>query len=138
MTQYGRPIQDITVSGWVTQSGGTTNLYATLDEVPVPDHTDYVETSAPPGNNEYEVKVSALGDPEVSSLHRVRYWRRFVGESPVQLSLRLMQGTTEISTLSDQGLDIEWGFVTWGLTAAQADAITDYTDLRVEFVASQV
>lgn len=138
MTQYGRPMQDITRVGWVTQSGGTTNLYATLDEEVLPDHSDYVESPAPPGTNEYEVKLSPLGDPDMSGLHRVRYWRRFVGDTQTQLSLRLMQGTTQISTLSDQGVDCEWGIVSWLLSAAQADAITDYTDLRVEFVATQV
>lgn len=138
MPQYGRPAQDITRTGWVTESGGTTNLYASIDEEVYPDHSNYVESPAPPGTNEYEVKLSPLGDPEVSTLHHIRYWRRSVGDAQVNLSLRLMQGVTEIATLSDQGVDIEWGFVQWALTSAQADAITDYTDLRVEFVATQV
>lgn len=39
--QIIRPNGDITITGWTTNLGGTTNLYATLDEVGV-DDSDYV------------------------------------------------------------------------------------------------
>lgn len=36
------PNVDISVTGWTTQAGGTSNLYATLDEVDADDDADYV------------------------------------------------------------------------------------------------
>lgn len=39
--QYIRPASDLIITGWTTQIGGTTNLYATLDEA-IEDDADYI------------------------------------------------------------------------------------------------
>lgn len=42
--QYLRPVMDIAMTGWQDQSGGTTNLYGAIDEIPAND-ADFITVS---------------------------------------------------------------------------------------------
>jgi len=60
--QIARPIADVALGTWTTQSGGTTNLYATLDE-DTPDDADYVRSAIDASNDVLRVSLTALNEP---------------------------------------------------------------------------
>lgn len=140
MPQFARPSSDITVTGWTTDTGGTTNLWAAIDEATPFSDADYVKSPTPPGTNEYETKLSAVTDPNASTGHVMRWRRRKqpTGSAQINLTVRLLQGTTQITSQADNDLGTSFADTSYTLSAAEADSITDYSDLRLEFVAAQV
>jgi len=60
--QIARPIADLAAGGWTTQSGGTTNLYAVLDE-DTPDDADYVRSAVNATNDVLRVSLTSLQQP---------------------------------------------------------------------------
>jgi hypothetical protein len=120
--QFARPDADITDADWLPSTGS--DLYAVLDESAA-DDGDYIYTST--DNSEFEVQLSSVSDPGVSTDH---YLRIRVANIPSGKSLTttLMQGASQIAQWVEAGplsgtLEYELG--------TDADAITDYTDLRV-------
>ena len=132
--QKGNPDADVTTNSWTNELGGTTNLYASIDEAEANDG-DYI--SSPTVNNGstsyYECSLEPLSDPLSSSSHIVRYrLGRASGSGSVTITVSLRQGaSTEIASWQHTSPST----VTYAqtLTAGQADAITDYGDLRLRF-----
>ena len=124
-----RPTADITVGSWVPSTGST--LYGVLDEAS-PDDGDNATLA---GTGTMEVKFAPGLDPNVSYGHTVRY--RVQGDGARQWVARLVQGTTVISTDATR-TPPSGGYTTysWTLTDAEANAITDYTDLRLRITVS--
>lgn len=58
---YARPASDISAGSWTNEVGGTTNLYASIDEV-VANDTDYIQSAVVPSNDTVELALSTL-DP---------------------------------------------------------------------------
>jgi len=57
---YARPDADVSLGGWTTDTGGTTNLFAVLDESTAND-ADYIKSSGPiPSNDTVEVELTTL------------------------------------------------------------------------------
>jgi hypothetical protein len=52
------------------------------------------------------------------------------------LTVKLMQGTTVIASWTHLNVTGTWTQQNQTLTSAQANAITDYTDLRLQFIAT--
>ena len=134
MPQFARPDSDITTTNW-TRSSGSSDFYTYIDEVTA-DNGDYVQTQTT--GSGLEVKLSAVTDPVSSSSHiiRVRNWM-VGGAAGEQRTILLLQGGTTIATLITGTLARTVGTqnnIT--LTGAQADAITDYSDLRLRFTAT--
>jgi len=75
-----------------------------------------------------ELKFGSLTDPSTDSDHYIRY--RIKGT----VTIRLMCGASEITNWVHSGVSTETTF-SQTLTAPQAAAITDYTDLRLKFEA---
>ena len=142
MTQFARPSADTVRTGWTDQAGGTSSVFTTIDEV-VADDSDFIRTAAPPGANEYETLLTAVTDPAVSTGHVMR-WRRgkvglaLGGAATINLTVRLLQGAGQIVSRSDPAIPEAFTDTSYTLTAGEADSITDYADLRLEFVAAQV
>jgi len=131
MAQFGRPASDITVGSW-----GSTPLWPKLDEAS-PDDGDLISTTAAATTG--EVKLSAVNDPNSSAGHVVRLRARATGSGAAERlnTWGLYQGTTAIVTLNSSITRGSFNNYTISLTAVQADAITDYSDLRVRFTAAQ-
>ena len=134
MAQFARPSSDVTTTNW-TRSSGTNAYYTYIDEV-TPDNADYVQTQT--ANSGFEVLLSAVDDPQSNTGHiiRVRNWMVGSGAGE-QRTILLLQGTTTIATLITGTLSRTVGTqnnIT--LTTAQADAITDYSNLRLRFTAT--
>lgn len=133
MAQFARPDSDVTNTG--------TNGFGAIDEI-TPSDADFWW-----GDNntaeELEVGLSNVTDPTISSGHIFRYRIAKTNAGTVDgtgnavtVTARLMQGTTEIAADTAKTADGTWTEYSLTLTGGQTDAITDYTDLRLEFVTS--
>ena len=126
MAQYARPDSDITFSNW-------TGSYTAIDEASY-DDGDYIQ-GANNNNGSAEVGLSDVADPVSSSDHvlRFRAWQQNNTKNR-QLTAYLFQGTTQIASYACGNLvkDTPTAY-SYTLTGAEADSITDYTDLWLRF-----
>jgi hypothetical protein len=126
--QLVRPISDITVGGWTTAP-----LWSKIDEVSA-DDTDFITSTGSAVADVSEVLIGSLSDPASSTGHKVRYrYQKDTGVGTVNLTVRLMQGTTEIASWTHTNIANGWTTVEQTLTSGQADSITNYADLRLRF-----
>lgn len=134
MAQFARPDGNITQTSF---TGG----FAEIDEVS-PSDSDFAYGA---NNTAAELEVSLLNvvDPQASTGHTFRYRIAKVNNgvlsdtgNAVTITARLMQGTTQIATDTARTCTGTWTTYTFTLSAAEADAITNYDDLRLEFVTS--
>ena len=140
MTQYARPDSDVSDGSWVNQAGNNTNLYQSIDESGGEDDSDYViSTDDSSASDTMEVGLSNISDPQGSSSHVVRY--RAKGSDPSgfygipSLTVSLRQGTgTEIASSTNSSLTTSFADYNFTLSTSEANAITDYSDLRLRFV----
>jgi len=126
MAQYGRPTSDISVGSW-----GTSPLWDKVDDVTPDDATTQIQTGANPSNQTAEVKFSAVTDPVSSNGHIARV-RAYTTKS-CTLAWSIYQGATLIANCGTITLAGSYTDYSYTLSTAQADAITDYSDLRVRF-----
>ncbi|TWT49012.1 hypothetical protein KOR42_39280 [Thalassoglobus neptunius] len=135
MTQTARPTSDITVNDWTRQDGAGFSLYTTIDEV-TPSDSDYVQSSDSV-NDHCEFALDALDDPMVASGHvlRCRYKKSSSGGNSRDLRFALYQGATQIASRTDIAISDAWTTELLTLSAGEANAITDYSDLRVRLEA---
>lgn len=139
MPQFGRPSADTVRTAWTDEAGGIVDIYTGIDEVTAED-VEYIKTPTPPGSNEFETLLTSVTDP-VSSTGHVMRWRRRKqpsGGAQINLTVRLVQGVTQITSQADNNLPTTFTDTSYTLLAAEADAITNYSDLRLEFTAAQV
>ena len=131
-TQTARPASDIDITSavGVPTPGVGSGVYADLA---ANDDSHYAEIS---NGGDVEVKLGALIDPLSSTEHTVTYRAEYGGGATSgSLNVELRQGTTVIASWTDT-LTGSFGTFTHTLTDEEADAITDYTALRVRFAAS--
>ena len=145
MAQFGRPSADTLRDNWTTDSGGTTNLYQTIDESTASD-ADYIKTGAAPTNDVYVTALSTLEDPVSSSGHvvRFRYSKDAASGAQIDLTVQLRQGYTNESSLGTliastavTNISNSWTDGSFTLSGAEADSITNYGSLYLRFVANQ-
>lgn len=140
MPQFARPSADTVRTAWTEDDSTTDTLWEEINESS-PSDADYIKTPAPPGTNEYETLLTSVTDPVSSSGHIMRWRRRkqpASGSADINLTVRLMQGGTQIVSRADNAIPGSFTDTSYTLSAGEADAITDYADLRLEFVAAQV
>jgi len=147
MPQFARPDADLVDGNWVKSTGGNVDLFSMVDEASF-DDADYIESGLAPSSDACALRLSDVEDPQSSSSHVVR-WRHgkdVAGGAQIDLTVQLRQGYVNEST---QGTLIagvtranltggSWTADSFTLSGAEADAITDYTDLAIRLVASQV
>jgi hypothetical protein len=128
---FGRPASDV-ITGW---SGTATPHWDKLDETVI-DDSDSIRTGFAAGAETEEIKLSPVAVPPSRTGHILRV-RAATENSANTLSYELRQGTTVIAStahslprLSNKSTD------NFTLTTAQANAITDYSDLRVRLTAN--
>lgn len=146
MAQFGRPSTDTTRDNWETEAGGTTNIYQQIDETFAND-SDYIRTVVAPTNDVFVTKLTTLEDPLASTGHvvRYRYAKSAASGAQINLTVELRQGY--VSEASQGTLIASWSHTNISetlttaaqtLSGAEADAITNYTDLYLRFVGNQV
>lgn len=122
------PIADISDGAWVPSGAG--ELYEQLDETPSSD-ADYISTES---LSVCEVRLAVAGDPSVSTGHIVRYRAR--GDGATDLVVKLMEGATQIATWTETNVPAVVTAFSHTLSDVEADAISDYSDLRLRFEAA--
>jgi len=130
------PNADVTDGSWLNELGNNTNLYASIDEIAAND-TDYIESPAlSSGNSDTcEIALTASGDPQRSFGHKFAYRYQALGVATMNLTVRLIQGTTIIASNTHNSVGGTLVNSELTLSAAEADSITDYSDLRLRFTA---
>jgi len=145
--QLSRPNADTTVDNWTDFAGGTTAIYATLDDL-VGDTSadaDGIQSQLSPTSDVYVAPLSTTVDPSVSSGYvlRYRYGKSAAGGQQVNLTVQLIKdyvsegtpGTVIASAVhTDIGVFPIAGTLT--LSEAECDAITDHAALSVRFLAN--
>ena len=121
------PVSDVSAGGWTASSGS--DLYAMVDESSASD-SDYILTDS---ESSCTLALAAGSDPGVSTGHILRY-RLLAGSGSVTATLK--QSTTTIASFGPHTLTGAAQDFAQTLSAGEADSITDYSALRVEFTAS--
>jgi len=146
MPQFGRPSTDTTRDNWEEDDGTTTAIFDQIDEVAA-DDGDYIRTGLTPTSDVYVTKLTTLEDPVSSANHivRFRYGKDAAGGDPIDLTVQLRQGYVSegtpgtliatVATLTD--IPSGWTAGSYTLSAGEADAITDYTNLYLRFIANK-
>jgi len=128
--QFGRPSADVSTGSYTP-----TPLWQQLDEATADDDTTVVDSANNPGETDgtgFEVALGSIPDPQSSSGHAVRVRaRRNGGARTITLNWRLYQGTTAVISAKSLTLTDSYQTSTYTLSGAEADAISDYSDLRV-------
>lgn len=141
-TQYARPDQDISKENWDDAAGGDNDniLYDEINESTQND-SNYATSgslSLLDTTETWEVGLSNVIDPQSSSNHIVRYTygKDASDGNVIDLTVRLMQGTTQIASWTHNGIGTGFTLATQTLGAAEADSISNYSDLRLRFTAT--
>ena len=125
--QLARPTSDVSAGTWTASTGS--DLYAMLDETAVND-ADYIVTT---GASTCEVALGSLSDPAVSTGHKVRYR---LSANTGGITVRLREGTTTIATWTHNPAPNFPTTYEQTLSGAEADAITNYAALKLQFEAT--
>ncbi len=137
--QSCKPISDISNAGaWEDTSFGNsdTELWNELDEEQ-PDGTNSAVRSvvAPTTGDTFEVKLEPCTDPVSSTNHSISINARGNGN---QVKIQLFQGAGLIAESGEFTLIGAFQTFTYNLSGGEIDSITDYTDLRIRVVPSEV
>lgn len=147
MAQFARPDADTyNADGWTEDDGTGSPIFDQIDEA-VADDLDYIRSALVPTNDVYVARLSDVTDPLQSTGHvlRYRYAKDAAAGAQINLTVELRQGYVNegtqgtliaSATHNNIGNAITAGSIT--LSGAEADSITDYSDLFVRFVANQV
>lgn len=147
MVQLARPSTDTTRDNWEEDDGTTTNIWDQIDEV-IADDADFIRTQLTPTNDVYVTKLTSLEDPISATGHtvRYRYGKDAAGGDRIDLTIELRQGYVDegtqgtliatVATLTD--IAVAWNAGTYTLSAGEANAISDYTNLYLRFVGNKV
>lgn len=130
--QYLRPDADLATGNW-TNEIGTTVLYSSIDDA-IANDNDYIKSGDNPTADVARIRLANPGTAPSSPV-RVRYRYDKDGEGSVDLTVRLLQGVAVVAAWTHTDINPGFTTTTQTLTAPQVAAITDYTDLRVEFQA---
>lgn len=126
--QIGRPISAVSHTVWVPNTG--TSLTAAINEE-IPDDTNFIFANSP---GIAEIKIDPLFDPVKSGGHKVRYRVRGLGRDLKTLRVRLKEGdSTVIAEWTHIFLPGYYQTFEQSLTSEQADSITNYTNLRLQY-----
>lgn len=120
---------DISAGGWTPSTGAT--LYGVIDESVASD-ADYIQSGVSPSHDVCEVKFASATDPVRSDEHVVRY-RISSTSGTGNIDVKLYCGATLIHTWTHTSVPSTPTTFTQVLSGAEADSITDYTNLRMKF-----
>jgi len=133
MAQFSRPDNDDAIGVWSDDGGGTTNIFQSIDEIIASD-TDFVRSdTTPTAAEDYDAGMSSVTDPVSDSGHilRWRYAKSASGGRTIAINLELRDGSTVITTRSFTDISEVFTQDTYTLSAAEADNISDYSNLNV-------
>ena len=134
-TVIARPSADSVDGGWTNQLGSQVNLFDSINEPTPPDDADYIRSSDNPLVADItKIKLESILTP-VQEPFYVRYRYKKVGSAAIDLTVRLMQGATEIAEWTHPDVSATFDTQQQTLTTPQFSAISDFTNLFLEFEA---
>lgn len=146
MAQFGRPSTDTTRTNWEEDDGTTAAIWDQIDES-VRDDADFIRTTVAPSSAVYVTKLTTLTDPLSSTGHILRYvyGKDSAGGATINQVVELRQGYvnessqgTLIASATHNNVGAFPILTTLTLSGAEADAITDYSNLYVRIVGTQI
>ncbi len=148
MAQFSRPDADTTIGNYSDQAGGTTSIFQSIDEVS-PDDANYIRSPASPTSEVYVCRLSDVTDPASAAGHvmRMRTSPDLSGQQSLTFTQQLRQdyvSETMLGTLiASQSVggftdSTTWTTSAYTLSAAEANAISDYSSLFYRFIVTAV
>jgi hypothetical protein len=143
--QYAVPVSDISRGTWV-QNAGNGNAFA-WDELDdgidsgVPDNqTTSWRTANNPSNATIRVALTPLAASDFSQRHilKIRVAKGASAGRRIDITGRLFSGSTLITERTAANISNVWQTLSMELTEAEAEALTDYSNIQVEIVANAV
>lgn len=139
MAQFARPISDLDNTGVWT----TTPLWSDIDDGASPDGTVVVSDTTPVVTEPFTVDLGTITDPTLSTGHilRIRWAKNAGGAGSKTIRIELRQGYTgegsqgTLIATDDYAINsttLRTDATT--LSGAEADAITDYSDLQIRIM----
>jgi len=142
-SQLLNPSADSVDGTWTNEADGTT-LAASIDEDTASD-TDYIQSVLSPSTSGCRIKLETGGDPASSTDHVIRWRGRkdATGGQTIGLTVKLYQGGgnsqgagTLIASFTRANVSNTFTDFTETLSGGEADSITNYGDLYLEFFAN--
>ncbi len=136
MAQLLRPDADVADGSW-TPTGGPTDHYDCIEEA-TPNDSEYLRDAA--ANSTCEIGIESGTDPAVSTGHILHVRMRGAGTGgPERVAIALFEGATQ-RAVSGNFTNRSGSFAdkSYTLTTGEADAITDYTNLTIKLIASNM
>lgn len=134
MVQIAKPDSDVSAGLW-EPIGGETTLFEAVNGAT---DSDYIE-ALDGENTTCELGLGSLTDPAVSTGHILRVRLQGTGSGgPERLMIQLFEGATQRAASPNLTSRGAWDTQTYTLTAGEADSITDYTNLSIKLVSSNL
>jgi len=132
MGQIARPNSDISVGGWSPYPADPTTLWDKIDEVTPNGDTDYIVSST--DEDECELNLTAVIDPEVGTGHKIRCYAKSPagGGAAEQMYISLVENGTERARSATENVNRNaYGLIEYTLSEAEANSIGNYGNLRI-------
>ena len=133
--QYARPDGDDSYTGTLPMSTEAT-LYEAVDEASASDADYFYGSVMQPGFDVY-LSLSDVSDPLCSGDHILRARLGKLSTAAASCNVYLYQGSSLIAALPSATLSTLPTTYSYTLTAAEANSITDYTDLFLRVVTAE-
>jgi len=137
LLQLLRPDADDSISDWADETGGTTGIFNSIDEVSASD-ADYIRSPTPPNASVTRFRVSdpTAGKTLVDPV-KIRYRFKKTSSDDLKLIVSLKQGTTLIRSWTHASIDLTETFQTveQTLSSGELASITDFNNLFIELAA---
>jgi hypothetical protein len=134
--QYARPDGTVSAGSWTEVNAPS--LHEATDEITANDNTDYAQTTT--NDDTMELTLSNVTDPQTGTGHVISFRMMTLGTgSKERCRVELFQGTTPIASTNNEQSQDAYTTHTYTLDpTTEADAISDYSDLRFKVVSSSV
>jgi len=133
VTLFLRPDGDSSIGGWTNEVGSTSNLFQSIDETSFND-ADYIQSSVNPNVDIVKISLSNPAAGATSPI-KVRYRYKANVAAPIDLTVRLLQGVTQIASWSHVGVSTTFTTAEQTLSAPEVASISNFSDLYLEFTA---
>lgn len=139
MSQFARPVSDISLGSWNPYPADPTTLFDKIDEVIPNGDTDYIYSSV--DEDECEIGLSDVDDPLVGTGHKIRCTAQcpLGSAAPEQMTIALVENGVVRATSPATTVDRDaYVLIEYALSEAEANAIQNYPNLRLRFHITKV
>lgn len=133
MVQTAKPTSDDSNSGWLNSNENTTDVWSYVDGT-APDTGTYMHSDSSPTSSELILfGIQSLTDPAVSTGHVLRPYlaKDATGGKDITFTIQLLEGASIRKSYTAVPTSTSYAQFSSTLSAAEADAITDYTSLQI-------